>query len=177
MKACALFPSLSFSVWRLGCRVSMTPVWVRRRVWKCFISSGEFCTKWCQLTMRPSGYQSNVSNKDYCASSFRKSWGFWNGLGWLWCVSSHWGAQLQRCSNWCHLTLNIQPEFKRKQLPAAAVITTGQFPAPGSPLWADLKAARGLYQISFPSAFHLSRCSPYRGDFVNCLLMGFAATT
>lgn len=117
----------------------MTPVWVRRRVWKCFISSGEFCTKWCQLTMRPLGYQSNVSNKDYCASFFRKSWGYWNGLGWLWYVSRVWSLN----SSAAALHLLMPPDLryptwvfflkKKKRLWAAAVIPSGQFTALGKP--------------------------------------------
>ena len=40
---------------------STTPVWGRRRAWRCCISSAESCIKSCQETQNHSGYQSNVS--------------------------------------------------------------------------------------------------------------------
>lgn len=43
------------------CLDSTTPVWERRRAWRCCISSAEWCIKSCQETQSHSGYQSNVS--------------------------------------------------------------------------------------------------------------------
>lgn len=138
----------------------MTPVWVRRRVWKCFISSGEFCTKWCQLTMRPLGYQSNVSNKDYCASFFRRSWGYWNGLGWLWYVSRVWSLN----SSAAALHLLMPPDLryptwvfflKKKRLWAAAVIPSGQFTALGKPAGDRSEGKLEACTRFFSSAFYL----------------------
>lgn len=64
------------------CLDSMTPVWERRRAWRCCISSAGWCIKSCQETQNHSGYQSNVSPMYDSAASVQVSlfdwWSVWH---------------------------------------------------------------------------------------------------